>query len=116
MHAPTALAWHAHAVLRIMESAPIFRTMTEIRNNTAASRYELDAGDAMALLYYRIADGVMTIVHTETPPQAQGQGVASRLMKQALDDAREAGLKVAPRCPFAGAYMGRHPEYNDLLA
>jgi predicted GNAT family acetyltransferase len=55
-------------------------------------------------------------VHTETPPQAQGQGIASRLVQGALDDARAKGLKVAPRCPFVSAYMGRHPEYNDLLA
>ena len=62
---------------------------------------------------------VLLAVHpaqAETPPQAQGQGVGSRLVKAALDDARAKGLKVAPRCPFASAYMGRHPEYNDLLA
>jgi predicted GNAT family acetyltransferase len=89
--------------------------MSTIRNNAALSRYELDVGDATALLNYRIADGVMTLVHTETPPEAQGQGVGSRLVKQALEDARAKGLKVVPRCPFANAYMGRHPEYNDLL-
>jgi predicted GNAT family acetyltransferase len=90
--------------------------MTPIRNNTALSRYELDAAGTTAVLNYRIADGVIALVHTETPPQAQGQGIASRLVQGALDDARAKGLKVAPRCPFVSAYMGRHPEYNDLLA
>jgi uncharacterized protein len=90
--------------------------MTTIRNNTALSRYELDADGVTAVLYYRIADGVITLVHTETPPQAQGKGIASRLVKEALDDIRAKGLKVVPRCPFVRSYMGRHPEYNDLLA
>jgi predicted GNAT family acetyltransferase len=31
-----------------------------------------------------------------------------------LDTARAEGLKVKPLCPFAKAYMDRHPEYNDL--
>jgi uncharacterized protein len=90
--------------------------MTEIRNNTALSRYELDAGGATAVMYYRLADGVITLVHTETPPQLQGQGVASRLVQGALQDARSRGLKVVPRCPFVNAYMGKHPEFSDLLA
>jgi predicted GNAT family acetyltransferase len=90
--------------------------MTAIRNNTALSRYELDADGATAVLYYRIADGVITLVHTETPPEAQGKGIASRLVKEALDDIRAKGLKVVPRCPFVKGYMGRHPKYNDLLA
>jgi predicted GNAT family acetyltransferase len=90
--------------------------MTTLRNNTALSRYELDADGVTAVLYYRSADGVITLVHTETPPQAQGKGIASRLVKEALADIRAKGLKVVPRCPFVSAYMGRHPEYNDLLA
>ncbi len=26
------------------------------------------------------------------------------------------GLKVVPRCGLVAAYIGRHPEYRDLLA
>ncbi|MEI9891242.1 MAG: N-acetyltransferase [Caulobacteraceae bacterium] len=32
-----------------------------------------------------------------------------------MDQARAEGAKVAPVCPYAVAYMRRHPEYNDLL-
>jgi uncharacterized protein len=32
-----------------------------------------------------------------------------------LDIARAEGLKVKPLCPFAKAYIERHPEYADLL-
>lgn len=102
---------------RAFRASPLIsHAMTAIRNNAALSRYELDADGVTAVLYYRIADGVITLVHTETPPEVQGKGIASRLVKEALDDIRAKGLKVVPRCPFVSGYMGRHPEYNDLLA
>jgi predicted GNAT family acetyltransferase len=46
----------------------------------------------------------------------EGKGIASRLVKGALDDARRQGLKVVPLCSFVAAYIDRHPEEQDLLA
>jgi predicted GNAT family acetyltransferase len=88
----------------------------DIRDNKALHRFELDADGHTAVAYYRLADGVMTFTHTETPFEAQGRGIASRLVRGALEQARGQGLKVVPRCSFVGAYMARHPEFLDLLA
>jgi predicted GNAT family acetyltransferase len=88
----------------------------EIRNNKVESRFEMDAGGDLAVAYYRLEPGVMTFTHTETPYRLQGQGIASRLIRGALDAARAEGLKVVPRCSFVSAYMARHNEFNDLLA
>ncbi len=49
------------------------------RDNTALSRFELEAGGVTAFVNYRIDGGVITLLHTETPPQARGQGLASQL-------------------------------------
>jgi hypothetical protein len=87
-----------------------------IRDNVALSRYELDTGGGMAVLNYKIANGVITMMHTETPPELRGRGIASQLVKSALDAARAHGLKVVPRCPFVSAYIARHPEFRDLVA
>ena len=62
--------------------------MDAIRNNTAASRFELDAEGGTAMAYYRLADGVVTIHHTETPPHLQGRGIASKLVRGALESVR----------------------------
>jgi predicted GNAT family acetyltransferase len=88
----------------------------DVRDNTALSRFELDAGGVIVLMNYRLADGVMTLDHTETPPQARGRGLASRLTATVLEIARARGLKVMPRCPFVRAYLAKHPEFRDLLA
>ena len=87
-----------------------------VRDNTALSRFELDAGGVTAFVTYRLEDGVITLQHTETPPQARGQGIASRLIEGTLKQARARGLKVIPRCDFVRAYIARHAEYRDLVA
>jgi len=88
----------------------------DIRDNTALSRFELDAGGVMAFMNYRLRDGVITLDHTETPPQGRGRGIASQLTAGVLEIARARGLKVVPRCPFVRAYVAKHPEFGDLLA
>jgi predicted GNAT family acetyltransferase len=87
-----------------------------VRDNTALSRFELDDGDVTAVLNYTIAGNVMTLQHTETPPQARGRGLASLLVAGALEDVRARSLKVVPRCAFVRSYIAKHPEYRDLLA
>jgi len=86
-----------------------------IRNNTAESRFELDVEGYTALIYYRMEPGVITLVHTEVPPELSGRGVGSRLVRGVLEEVRALGLKVVAKCPFVSAYMGKHPEFNDLL-
>ena len=54
-------------------------------------------------------------MHTEVPQALAGQGVGSKLIRGALEMVRAQGLKVVPQCLFVWAYMGKHPEYNDLL-
>lgn len=87
-----------------------------IRDNTALSRFELDDGGVMAVLNYKLADDVITLAHTETPVQARGRGIASRLVAGVLNEMRQRGLKIVPRCSFVRAYLAKHPEFRDLVA
>jgi uncharacterized protein len=87
-----------------------------VRDNTALSRFELDANGVTAFVTYRLGDGVITLQHTETPAQARGQGIASKLIEGTLNLVRSRGLKVIPRCDFVRAYLAKHPDYSDLVA
>ena len=87
-----------------------------IRDNTALSRFELDADGVTAFMTYRIAGNVITLVHTETPVAARGHGIASELIKGVLETVRARGLKIVPRCSFVRAYLDQHPEFRDLVA
>ncbi len=84
-------------------------------NNTAKHRYELTVEGHLAATYYKLADGVITFVHTEVPPELGGKGVGSRLVKGALDQVRADGLKVIAECEFVKGWIGKHPDYADLL-
>lgn len=86
-----------------------------IRDNKSLHRFELDADGGMAVAYYTLAPGVITFTHTEVPYELNGRGIASRLIRGALDAARAAGLKVVSRCSFVSGYLAKHPEFSDLL-
>lgn len=90
--------------------------MTDVRDNTARSRFELDVEGQMAIADYRRQDGRLMITHVETPPALQGGGVAGRLMAGVVEAARAEGAKIVPVCSYAAAYMRRHKEHADLLA
>jgi uncharacterized protein len=86
----------------------------DVHDNHAHRRFELEEAGHTAFIDYRLAPGVITLVHTEVPPELSGKGVGSRLVRGALELARAKGLKVVPRCSFVAAYMSKHPEFNDL--
>ena len=90
--------------------------MSEVRDNPAASRFEMASGDAVAFVEYRRAGDRIVLTHTEVPAALSGQGVGSKLVRGALDAVRAEGLRVVPRCEFVAAYIERHPEHRDLLA
>ena len=89
--------------------------MSDVRDNPALNRFELDVEGGVAVAYYRAAPGHITITHTEVPTALRGRGIGSVLVRGALELARAQGLKVASGCPFVSAYLGKHPEFNDLL-
>jgi uncharacterized protein len=89
--------------------------MSLVRDNAALHRFELDTGGGVAFATYRRADGVITFLHTETPRALRGRGIASALIRGALESARAEGAKVRARCPFVSDYIARHPDFADLL-
>ncbi|MGV3635578.1 MAG: GNAT family N-acetyltransferase [Pseudorhodoplanes sp.] len=86
-----------------------------VTDNPAEHRFELKAGDHVAVAYYTTAPGVLTFTHTEVPPALSGQGIGSTLARGALEQVRARGLKVVPKCPFIAAYIAKHPEFADLV-
>jgi uncharacterized protein len=90
--------------------------MRQVRNNTAQSRFELEVEGGIAFANYRATPSAIIITHTETPRALRGRGIASELVKGALESIRADGHKVIAGCGFVVDYLGKHPEYRDLEA
>ena len=88
----------------------------QITDAAEASRYEARLeGELAGVIDYVAKRGRIALVHTEVVPAFEGRGIASRLARHALDDARRRGLIVIPICPYVKAYLERHPEDRELV-
>jgi predicted GNAT family acetyltransferase len=45
----------------------------------------------------------------------RGRGVGEALVRGTLDQLRERGDRLVPKCPFVAAFIQRHPEYAELV-
>ncbi|QFP77071.1 GNAT family N-acetyltransferase [Deinococcus sp. AJ005] len=87
-----------------------------LRDNEAAQQYEVYVdGELVGYAGYRPLENARELPHTEMNSQYMGQGLGSKLVQFALDDLRKRGLNVVPTCPFIADYIGKHPEYQDLV-
>ena len=86
-----------------------------IEDNAAAGRFEINIQGATAYQEYSRGPAELVLVHTEVPSALSGRGLASQLTRHGLELARCEGLRVTLVCPFALGWVGRHPEYQDLL-
>jgi predicted GNAT family acetyltransferase len=81
------------------------------------ARFELRADDdTLGWIDYRPAGESIIIAHTEIAPENDGRGLGGVLVRGAIERIVAAGKTVVPTCPFAAAYIRRHPELEDAVA
>ena len=81
-----------------------------VLNNEAASRFEIEVDGRHAELVYRRRGKRFVLVHTEVPDALEGRGIGGILVRRAIDYAVAHDLTVVPMCPFARAWLERHPD------
>jgi len=67
-------------------------------------------GELAGFAEFKIANQKISYTHTEIDPRFGGQGLGSQLIKEALDEALEQNLEVAPNCSFVSAYIKKNSE------
>jgi predicted GNAT family acetyltransferase len=88
----------------------------EMADAPERERYELSLdGDVAGYSAYRARPDLIAFVHTEVDERLQGRGLADRLIRFALEDARTRGLAVLPFCPFVKAFIEHHREFEGLV-
>ena len=80
-----------------------------VSDNAAQSRFELSVDGHVAYLEYERTPNTLTLIHTEVPVEIRGRHIGDRLVESALAIGRSEGRRIVVICPFARAYMRRHP-------
>jgi uncharacterized protein len=89
-----------------------------VEDNPERLRYEAstESGVVAGFAEYEDVLGVRVFTHTEVDDAFEGQGVGSSLVRAALEDVRERGMRIRPRCPFIRSFVEKNDEYADLVA
>jgi predicted GNAT family acetyltransferase len=90
------------------------RATDAVHDNQSAQRLELLKEGQIAFLTYQRDGSDLVLVHTEVPPDLRGHGVGERLVRAALDTARDERRQVVALCPFAKAYLRDHGDAGQL--
>lgn len=83
-----------------------------IINNEKTHRFEMEIRRELAYLPYQIKGDVLVLFYIFVPPPARGRGHSGRLIRYALDFAREHDLAIEVHCSFIARYL----ELNPLLS
>jgi predicted GNAT family acetyltransferase len=81
-----------------------------VTDNRAANRFELTVDGQTAVLQYERTPESLVLVHTEVPPALRGRHLGDALVRAALDHAHTERRRIVAVCPFARAYLRRHPD------
>src|SRR5437764_14496090 len=88
----------------------------DVRANAANSRFEIYVeGQRAGFTQYRLHGERADFVHTEIGDEFAGRGLATELIRGALDDARSHGWQVLPYCEFVNAFIAKNDDYLDLV-
>ena len=88
----------------------------KVADNPDKARFEILAdGELAGFVQYHLRGHEIAFTHTETDDRFRGHGLASQLVREALDDARARDLTVLPYCPFVNSWIAEHREYADLI-
>lgn len=86
-----------------------------VTHNEHERRFETLVQGQLAVCEYMIQGGAMVFTHTYVPSELRGRGVAQKLVRAALEHAREQNRKVVPACSYVAAYIERAREFQPLL-
>lgn len=93
-------------------------TEMDIQKNGDSGSYDAVVdGQVVGMIVYHTQRGGkrVTLSHTIIDPEYRGRGIATRLVKHALDDLRAQDLKITNYCSFVADYIADHPEYKELV-
>jgi len=86
-----------------------------VKQNVANSRFELTVDGYTAFIDYKEEGTRIHLIHTESPTELAGRGVATALIEKTLMDIEEHHKTVLPYCPLVFAYIKKNPAWKRIV-
>lgn len=88
----------------------------DVSRDDSRGRFQITVGGTPAGFASFIAAGPegppeRIFYHTEVDGSFSGQGLASKLVAEAMDDSAQASTTVVPVCPYVKKWLDEHPEH-----
>ena len=87
----------------------------QVEYHKGAHRFLIRLEDREAFMEIGREKDILVLLHTEVPLAFQGKGAGSALVRHAMSFAEAEELKVVALCPYAKAWLEKHPEYAERL-
>lgn len=88
----------------------------EVTHNENDRRFEAIVDGFTSYASYVLDGDRMIIDYTFVPPALRGKGLAERVVRATLQEARRRNLRVVPQCSYVAVFIQRHKEFQDLLS
>lgn len=88
----------------------------DVNKNKEKKRFELTVDGYTAFIAYKEEGKTIQLIHTESPEELAGRGVATALIEKTLHYLEEQAYRVMPYCPLVFAYIKRHPEWKRIVS
>lgn len=87
----------------------------ELNEKGRGAFYIMNREERIGEMLLSVSAKEMTVYHTEVVPEAEGKGLARKMLNEMVAYARKNDLKVIALCPYVHAQFSRHPdEYADV--
>ena len=86
-----------------------------LNKNDVSKRFELTVDGYTAFIDFKERNNSITLIHTESPEELAGRGVATALIEKTLVYLDENTIELVPLCPLVVAYIKRHPEWLRIV-
>lgn len=83
--------------------------------NNEKQRFELEVDGFMSFIDFQEDDQIIKLIHTESPEELSGRGVAKALVEKTLNYLEENAYQLVPLCPYVFAYIKRHTEWKRIV-
>ena len=88
----------------------------EVRNDVDNRFYEIRVdGESAGVLVYEEAHGRKVFTHAFIEESYRGRGLATELIRSALDDIRDEGNTADSYCPIVNSFVAERPEYAGVV-